>query len=163
MKRILICLLAVVICSGLGCKNQTPGTGGSADSGGGSTGGGAGGTGGDGASGGGSSSAPAGGSNPTERLQPTDFTYLGAFRLPDEFNWGARGLSFYPDGDGGTGSLLVTGFELPQDPAHPGESCWDPAWHCNAYFSQVTIPTPTVEANSDDLPQATIVGSMTNF
>ncbi len=49
---------------------------------------------------------------PAERLQPTDFTYQGAFRLPDDFNWGARGLSFYPNGAGGAGSLLVTGFEL---------------------------------------------------
>ena len=30
-----------------------------------------------------------GGGEPGDRLQPTDLAYQGAFRLPDEFNWGA--------------------------------------------------------------------------
>ena len=85
---------------------------------------------------------PAEGGVPEERLQPSDFTYEGAFRLPDDFNWGALGLSFYPDGDGGAGTLLVTGFQSLTDPAHPGETCWDPDWDCYAYYGEVTIPTP---------------------
>jgi len=105
----------------------------------------------------------AGGGNMAERLQPADFTYRGAFRLPDEFNWGARGLAYYPDGDGGKGTLLVTGFELLQDPAHPGESCWDPEWRCLAFFGQVTIPAPVVATDPDKLPQAALLGAMTNF
>jgi len=68
------------------------------------------------------------------RLTASDFTYQGAFRLPSNFNWGARGLSFYPNGNNGAGSLLVTGFDLLYDPAHPGESCWDPTWNCYAFF-----------------------------
>ncbi len=98
-----------------------------------------------------------------DRLQPADFTYEGAFRLPDDFNWGALGLSFHPDGNGGTGSLLVTGFELPSDPAHPGESCWNPTWDCYAFYGEVTIPTPAVETNWENLPQATLTGGMTPF
>lgn len=77
-----------------------------------------------------------------ERLQPESLTYQGAFRLPDSFNWGARGLSFYPGGNSGSGTLLVTGFELLFDPSHPGESCWDPSWNCNAYYGEVAIHVP---------------------
>ena len=103
------------------------------------------------------------GADPAERLQPADFTYEGAFRLPEDFNWGALGLSFYPDGDGGAGSLLVTGFELLYDPAHPGESCWDPAWDCYASFGEVAIPAPAIEANWEDLPEADFVTPLTPF
>ncbi len=100
---------------------------------------------------------------PAERLQPADFTYEGAFRLPAEFNWGARGLSYYPLGDGGAGSLLVTGFELVTDPAHPGESCWDPAWNCQAFYGEVAIPPPAREANWENLPAATLLTPLTSF
>lgn len=103
------------------------------------------------------------GSVPTERLQTTDLTYQGAFRLPADFNWGARGLSFYPAGHGGAGSLLVTGFELIYDPAHPGESCYDPAWNCGAYYGEVTIPAPAREANWEDLPEATLAAPLRAF
>jgi hypothetical protein len=47
---------------------------------------------------------------PTNALLPEDFTYQGAIRLPDDFAWGALGMSYYPNGDGGSGSLFVTGF-----------------------------------------------------
>jgi hypothetical protein len=103
------------------------------------------------------------GSVPAERLQPADFTYQGAFRLPADFNWGARGISFYSPGNGGAGSLLVTGFELLSDPAHPGESCWDPAWNCQAYFGEVAIPAPTRAANWEDLPEATVATPLAAF
>jgi hypothetical protein len=98
-----------------------------------------------------------------ERLQPADLTYVGAFRLPEDFNWGARGLTYYPDGNRGTGSLLATGFELLYDPAHPGESCWAPSWNCSAFFGEVTIPTPAIKTNWEDLPEATLVSPMTSF
>lgn len=104
-----------------------------------------------------------GGGDPTARLQPEDLTYEGAFRLPEDYNWGARGLSFYPDGNGGAGTLLVTGFELLSDPAHPGETCWDPSWNCSAYFGEVAIPAPAQAANWADLPEATTVTPLTNF
>ena len=103
------------------------------------------------------------GAGPTERLRAADFTYEGAFRLPEDFNWGALGVSFYPDGGGGAGSLLVTGFELLSDPAHPGESCWDSAWDCYAFFGEVAIPTPAQDPNWEDLPAAEFVTAMTTF
>jgi len=99
----------------------------------------------------------------SDQLTSSDFTYKGAFRLPSDFNWGSRGISYYPSGDGGSGSLLVTGFDLLYDPAHPGESCWDPAWDCYAFFGEVAIPTPTVEANWEDLPVATLATKLTSF
>jgi len=99
----------------------------------------------------------------SDRLYSSDFTYQGAFRLPSDFNWGARGLSFYPNGNSGAGSLLVTGFDLLYDPAHPGESCWDPSWDCYAFFGEVAIPTPAKESNWEDLPKATLVTQMTSF
>lgn len=98
-----------------------------------------------------------------ERLQPADFTYQGAFRLPAEFDWGARGLSFYPPGDGGVGSLLVTGFELVSDPAHPGESCWDPAWNCQAYYGELAIPPPARQDNWENLPEAALLNPLAAF
>ncbi len=87
----------------------------------------------------------------SERLQSTDLTYMGAFRLPEDFNWGALGLSFYPDGDGGVGSLLVTGFELVSG---SGDS---------AYYGEVAIPAPADEANWEDLPEATFLTELTAF
>jgi hypothetical protein len=100
------------------------------------------------------------GSVPAERLQPADFTYQGAFRLPGEFNWGARGLCFRA-GSGG-GALLVTGFELVSDPAHPGP-CDDAGWDCQAFYGEVIIPTPAREANWEDLPEAAFIRPLTAF
>lgn len=101
--------------------------------------------------------------DPARQLQSSDFTYQGAFRLPPDFDWGAQGMSYYPGGDSDNGSLLVTGFELLSDPAHPGESCWNEAWNCYAFFGEVAIPTPTVQANWEDLPEAVLVTPMTDF
>lgn len=80
------------------------------------------------------------------RLQPTDFTYRGAFRLPDDFNWGAQGLSYYPLGDAGKGSLLVTGND--QVPVE---------------FSEVSIPSPIISANWLSLPIATRLRPFVEF
>ena len=91
------------------------------------------------------------GGRPAERLWPADFTYEGAFRLPEEFNWGALGLSFYSSGDSGAGSLLVTGFELVSGPGD------------RAYYGEVNIPAPTEEANWEDLTQATLLTDLTAF
>ncbi len=97
------------------------------------------------------------------RLQESDFVYQGAFRLPSEFNWGARGMTYYPAGSGGAGSLLITGFELPYDTRHPGESCWNSAWNCSAYYGEVAIPEPAVSSDWESLPEASLAGSMTDF
>lgn len=146
-RRHLLVLLgsAAILAAGPACRPPPGGTGG-------------------GQNGNGSDGAPPGdGSVPAERLQPADLTYRGAFRLPAEFNWGARGLAFYPAGDGGAGSLLVTGFELASDPAHPGESCWNPAWNCQAFYGEVAIPPPARESNWDDLPEAALLRPLTAF
>ena len=99
---------------------------------------------------------------PGERLAVSDLVYQGAFRLPDSFNWGALGVSFYPLGTGG-GSLLVTGFQSLWDPAHPGEYCWDPSWDCRAYYGEVAIPTPLVATGWESLPEAQLVGTLVDF
>jgi hypothetical protein len=49
------------------------------------------------------------------------------------------------------------------DPAHPGESCWDSAWDCHAFFGEVTIPAPAREANWENLPEAALVAGPTAF
>jgi hypothetical protein len=100
---------------------------------------------------------------PGPLIQPSDLTYLGAFRLPDDFNWGALGLSFYPNGNGSAGTLLVTGFQQLYDPAHPGESCWDPNWDCGAYYGEIAIPTPERATNWENLPMADLVRPVTRF
>jgi hypothetical protein len=84
-----------------------------------------------------------------DRLQPSDLVYQGAFRLPDDFNWGARGISYYPLGNSGAGSLLVTGFEALTDGY--------------AEYGEVSIPTPQQEANWEDLPMAAFLRGMTPF
>jgi hypothetical protein len=87
------------------------------------------------------------GTGPTaDRLTPADFVYEGAFRLPESFNWGARGASFYPPGDLNAGSLLVLGFEA------------DPA-----VFAEVSIPAPQIEADWRRLPMATLLTPMAEF
>jgi len=150
MKRHLLGLLALAMLSWPGCETRPSDNGGDTTNGGGS-------------GGGTTDGGAATGGVPAERLQTTDFTYLGAFRLPDEFNWGALGLCYYPGGDGGAGSLLVTGFQSPYDSTHPGEACWNAEWDCRAYFGEVTIPTPTVLSNWEDLPVATLRNTMTSF
>lgn len=128
--------------------------------------GGSGGTGGNGttdpnASGGSGGGGGGGAGDAASRLQPTNLTYQGAFRLPDEYNWGARGLCFRPGS--GNGTLLVTGFERPMDPAHPNEACWDPSWNCAAFYGELSIPTPVRAPNWQDLPVATVVRALTAF
>jgi hypothetical protein len=97
---------------------------------------------------------------PAQRVQPADFTYQGAFRLPADFNWGARGLCFRAAD--ASGSLLVTGFELVSDPAHPGP-CDEAGWDCQAFYGEVTIPAAAHAANWEDLPEAAFVRPLTAF
>ena len=91
-------------------------------------------------------------SPPGGRIQPSDLSYLGAFRLPADpdgmgwewANWSSA-LTFYPQGDptgpddGFPGSLFGTGHD----------------WH--QYVSEVSIPVPVVSAakNVADLHTAT--------
>jgi hypothetical protein len=98
---------------------------------------------------------------PANRLSPEHFTYLGAFRLPDEFSWGALGMSYYPDGDDGAGSLFVTGFQGLLDGS--SEPCYEGSTGCSGYFAEVTIPSPAVNADWQSLPMAEFLQGMTVF
>ncbi|WP_291321868.1 hypothetical protein [Desulfonatronospira sp.] len=83
--------------------------------------------------------------------------------MPDNFNWGALGLSYYSLGNGGEGSLLTTGFEALSSPDHPFESCWNEEWECYAYYGQLSIPVPEMSTDWEDLPQAVLMGGMVNY
>ncbi len=80
------------------------------------------------------------------RLSEQDLSYLGAFRLPEEFNWGALGMCFYPPGDGGAGSLLVTGMAT-----RPAE------------FGEVSIPAPQPSPDWQQLPAAELLAPLRGF
>ncbi|MBR9701203.1 hypothetical protein GOV11_05045 [Candidatus Woesearchaeota archaeon] len=67
-------------------------------------------------------------------LQTSDFTYEGAFKYDDE-GYGTRGMTFDASGDGGQGSLWVTGHDY------------------YANLMEIGIPTP-VTGNWDSLPSA---------
>lgn len=76
-------------------------------------------------------------------LDPNDIHYLGAFRLPedgegneDSFAYSGEALAFSPGGDGGQGSLFLTGH----------------AWH--TYVAEISIPEPGQSQAVEDLPQA---------
>jgi len=86
--------------------------------------------------------APAG----AGRLPADSLAYQGAFRLPEEFMWGARGITYHPAGNGGAGSLLVIGFDQNR-----------------AEFGEVSIPTPQVASDWQTLPTAQLVGAMRDF
>lgn len=80
------------------------------------------------------------------RLTSGDLTYQGAFRLPEAFNWGARGMAYYPEGNGGRGTLLIIGFDLNR-----------------AEYGEISIPDPAVESNWEDLPIAALNAGMVDF
>jgi len=107
-----------------------------------------------------------------DRLQPTDLTYLGAFRLPggedrpQTFAYGGNAMTFNPDGDPGNtdaypGSLFITGHDrLAYGELPNGDQ-----------VAEVSIPAPAVESDPADLPQAAFLqdfhdvaaGSFTNL
>ena len=80
------------------------------------------------------------------QLSEQDLSYLGAFRLPDEFNWGALAMCYYPPGNGGAGSLLITG-----QSTRPAE------------FGEVSIPDPRSHADWQQLPMAALLAPLRNF
>ena len=74
---------------------------------------------------------------PTELIQPEDFEYKGAFRLPGGSNgtnweWSGNAMAYYPDGDSGgsednyPGSIFATGHDWEQQ------------------ISEITIPVPII-------------------
>jgi hypothetical protein len=144
MRRLAICLLALMIFSGGQCQAPPSDNGDQIDNGDGdtSTDGGTDGTSGDGDTDDGTGDPP----EPSSRLQPSDLQYQGAFRLPDAFGWGARSMTYYPAGNSGAGALLVTGSDV-----NPAE------------FAEVAIPDPVQADNWESLPEAGMVTALTDF
>lgn len=98
----------------------------------------------------------AGPASAASRLEPGDFNYLGAFRLPDEgerpktFAWGGGAMSFRPDGDqrgagdGFPGSLFIMGHDrLPYGELPDGNQ-----------VAEIDIPVPVRARRPEALPMA---------
>jgi len=85
----------------------------------------------------------------TDLINPSGFEYIGAFLLPEQFNWGGDALTFNGDGDPGgpndgyPGSLFVSNLNQPE----------------NGLVGETTIPLPKVspQTNIADLNEATIL------
>lgn len=93
----------------------------------------------------------------SELVQPADFTYLGAFRLPDggerplTFEYGGNAMTFRPgpdsDGDGFPGSLFISGHDrLPYGELPDGDQ-----------IAEVSIPAPGQSRNLAELPKAQFI------
>ncbi len=97
----------------------------------------------------------------TELLQPADFEYLGAFKLPEiydgtgnnrTFAYSNAPLAYYPDGDstgsadGYAGSLFIAGHLY------------------SSHMAEVKIPAPVISAakRASDLPQTTLIQNFSN-
>ena len=106
-------------------------------------------------------SGPAGADGP--RLRADDFSYLGAFRLPDTgerpqtFDYAGNGMTFYPHGDaagagdGFPGSLILTGHERIPGDVPDGDQ-----------LAEVSIPAPVKSKNLDQLAQANLLRGFTD-
>ena len=91
-------------------------------------------------------------------VNPVQLKYLGAFRLPEPFSYGADALAYCSDGDGGQsgsgaddgypGSLFVTDLNVPE----------------GGFVAEVTIPAPTLSLNHniDDLNEVSIIQQPTD-
>ena len=101
-------------------------------------------------------------SSTTQRVQPNDLRYLGAFRLPDgterprTFEYGGNAMTFNPIGDsagandGFPGSLFITGHErMPYGELPDGNQ-----------VAEISIPAPVASRDVGALNQA---GFLQNF
>ena len=101
---------------------------------------------------------------PGGAILPDDFTYLGAFRLPDDgdrprtFEYGGSAMTFRPDGDpegeadGFSGSLFIAGHDrLPYGELPDGNQ-----------VAEVTIPAPVIAGDPAALPQAEFLQPFTD-
>jgi hypothetical protein len=76
-------------------------------------------------------------SSQTNRLQPSDLVYRGAFRLPAGMAaYGGDAIAYRPDGSGGQGSLIIHGHAY------------------NAEAGEFAIPTPVVTTTVSAMPEA---------
>lgn len=97
------------------------------------------------------------------RLQPGDFTYLGAFRLPETgerpatFDYAGNGMAFNPLGDpqgakdGFPGSLILTGHERIPFDVPDGDQ-----------LAEVSIPKPVPSKSLDRLATAKLLRGFTD-
>jgi hypothetical protein len=90
-----------------------------------------------------------GGTTSTVRVQPTDISYLGAFRLPggddrpDTFAYGGNAMAAAPDRN----SLFIMGHDrLPWGELPNG-----------GRVAEVSIPTPAITSDVNALPQASMI------
>lgn len=96
------------------------------------------------------------GAPPASRLSPSDFTYLGAFRLPETgprpntFDYGGNAMTYRTGGDpagpadGFPGSLFVSGHDrMPYGELPDGSR-----------VAEVTIPAPGLSRSVSELPRA---------
>ncbi len=94
-------------------------------------------------------------------VQPSDFQYLGAFRLPggddnppETFSYGGNAMTFRPDGDPTnsdefSGSLFIMGHD--RTDVYAGNQ-----------VAEVSIPVPAAEGNPENLPQAAFIQNFQN-
>lgn len=103
-------------------------------------------------------------STSTQILQPNDFQYLGAFRLPggdmrpETFTYGGNAMTFNPDGDaegsgdGFPGSLFITGHDrMPYGELSNGSQ-----------MAEISIPIPVISKNINDLNQSQFLQNFQN-
>jgi len=86
---------------------------------------------------------------PSELIRPTDLKYLGAFRLPDasggsSWEYSGYAATYYPEGDPEgsdqyPGSIFAVGHDHHQQ------------------VSEISIPTPVISSNIEDLNTATTI------
>lgn len=100
----------------------------------------------------------------TTLVQPDDFVYQGAFRLPaggmrpETFEYGGNAMTFYPNGDpsGGSdgfpGSLFITGHDRLAYGELPDGS----------RFAEVSIPAPVQSQNLEALNRAVYLQPLTD-
>ncbi len=94
----------------------------------------------------------------TELIQPSDLSYLGAFRLPggedspQTFAYGGNAMTFNPDGDAGNGSLFIMGHDR-----QPWGGLPD-----GGQVAELSIPTLVDSHTLDDLNTAAFIQNFAN-
>ncbi len=95
---------------------------------------------------------------PSKLIQPSDFTYMGAFRLPGgddkplTFAYGGNAMTFNPNGDNGNGSLFIMGHD---------RQAWGDLPD-GGQIAEVSIPAPVNSTNIADLNSAAFVQNFAN-
>ena len=96
------------------------------------------------------------------RINPDEFTYLGAFRLPDgsdrpdTFEYGGNAMTYSPTGDsagpddGYPGSLYISGHDRNEEVRDGGK------------VAEVSIPVPGIADHPSSLPQAEFLQPFTD-